>query len=188
MVAHFAVLSGFSSATQDIVIDAWRIEATGEAQRGAMVAAYTWGYRMARIVAGAAPLVLAQTYGWSFSYAVMASLMLVGMLAVLLAPRERAHVLRPIPTNGIPAQPLKERIEWLLRLSVLVLGALLMGSGLSGKADVLASILPDASALNFKTIWTTSWRNHRWRSGWAGRVAHARTENPPRCFSLSCLW
>jgi len=154
VVALFAVLTGFSSATQDIVIDAWRIEATGEAKRGAMVAAYTWGYRMARIVAGAAPLVLAQTYGWSFSYAVMASLMLVGMLAVLLAPRERAHVLRPIPTNGIPAQPLNERIEWLLRLSVLVLGALLMGSGLSGKADVLASILPDASALNFKTIWT----------------------------------
>ncbi|MSO98155.1 MAG: MFS transporter [Rhodospirillaceae bacterium] len=153
LVALFAVLTGFSSATQDIVIDAWRIEATGEAQQGAMVAAYTWGYRTARVVAGAAPLILAQSYSWSVSYAVMAALMIVGMLAVLLAPRERAHVLRPIPTNGLTAQPLAEWAEWLVRLSVIVVGALLLGSGLSGKANVFAAILPEATGTALMTAW-----------------------------------
>lgn len=154
LVALFAVLTGFSSATQDIVIDAWRIEATDNSQQGAMVAAYTWGYRIARIVAGAAPLILAEAYSWSLSYAVMATLMIVGILAVLLAPRERAHVIRPIPDGGLPSQPWAERGEWLLRLVVLLGGALLLGSGLSGKADMLAVPLSPDAAAGLKALWT----------------------------------
>ena len=53
-------------------------------KQGVMAAAYQWGYRIAMIVAGAAPLLLAESYSWNFSYAVMAALMGVGMLAVLL--------------------------------------------------------------------------------------------------------
>ena len=68
-IAVFAVLVGFSSATQDIAIDAWRIEAAETSKQGAMAAAYQWGYRVAIIVAGAVPLLLAQAYGWNFSYA-----------------------------------------------------------------------------------------------------------------------
>jgi len=154
LVAAFAVLTGFSSATQDIVIDAWRIEATGEEQQGAMVAAYTWGYRIARIVAGAAPLVLAQAYSWSLSYGVMATLMTVGVVSVLLAPREKAHVIRPIPDGGLPPQPWTERFEWLLRLAVLAFGALLLGSGLSGRADAISALLPAAAGAAFKATWT----------------------------------
>jgi PAT family beta-lactamase induction signal transducer AmpG len=154
LVAVFAVLTGFSSATQDIVIDAWRIEATDDSHQGAMVAAYTWGYRIARIVAGAAPLILAQAYSWSLSYAVMAGLMLVGILAVLLAPRERAHVVRPIPDGGLPAQPWAERGEWLIRLAILSVGAVLLGSGLSGKADLLAAPLSVDLGLALKATWT----------------------------------
>jgi len=99
MLAAFAVFTGFVSATQDIVIDAWRIEAAPETQQGAMAAAYQWGYRIALIVAGAVPLVLAQTYGWSLSYGVMACLMVVGVMAVLAAPREKEHVIRPMPAR-----------------------------------------------------------------------------------------
>ena len=44
-IAVFAVLVGFSSATQDIAIDAWRIEAAEMSKQGAMAAAYQWGYR-----------------------------------------------------------------------------------------------------------------------------------------------
>ena len=58
-IAVFAVLVGFSSATQDIAIDAWRIEAAETSKQGAMAAAYQWGYRVAIIVAGAVPLLLA---------------------------------------------------------------------------------------------------------------------------------
>ena len=79
-IAVFAVLVGFASATQDIAIDAWRIEAAEISKQGAMAAAYQWGYRGAIIVAGAVPLLLASAYGWNFSYAVMAALMGLGIL------------------------------------------------------------------------------------------------------------
>ena len=46
----FAVVVAFASATQDIVIDAWRIEAAEVRQQGIMAAAYQWGYRIAMIV------------------------------------------------------------------------------------------------------------------------------------------
>ena len=64
--------------TSDIVIDAWRIEAAEASRQGAMAAAYQWGYRLAMITAGAAPLLLAEAYSWNISYAVMAALMGVG--------------------------------------------------------------------------------------------------------------
>lgn len=56
LVAFFAVCIGFSSATQDIVIDAWRIEAAPQERQGMMAAAYQWGYRIAQIIAGALAL------------------------------------------------------------------------------------------------------------------------------------
>ena len=104
LVALFAVFTGFSSATQDIVIDAWRIEAADASHQGAMAAAYQWGYRLAVVVAGAAPLLLAETYGWGLSYSAMAALMGVGVLAVLFAPREQAE-LAQAPQPSISDKP-----------------------------------------------------------------------------------
>ena len=95
-LAVFAVFVGFSSATQDIAIDAWRIEAADVSRQGAMAAAYQWGYRVATLVAGAAPLLLADAYGWNFSYAVMAALMTVGVIGVMAAPPEEQHAIRSI--------------------------------------------------------------------------------------------
>ena len=91
VVAAFAVLVAFASATQDVVIDAWRIEAAGEERQGAMAAMYQWGYRVAILTAGIAPLVLAERIDWSFAYAAMAALMAIGVAAVLAAPREQAR-------------------------------------------------------------------------------------------------
>jgi len=95
LVALFAVFTGFASATQDIVIDAWRIEAAEDSHQGAMAASYQWGYRIAVVVAGAAPLVLAENYGWNLSYSAMAALMGIGVLAVLFAPREHPEKRAP---------------------------------------------------------------------------------------------
>ena len=67
-MAAFAVMVGFFGASQDIVIDAWRIEAADDSRQGAMAAAYQWGYRIALIVAGAVPLILADLYNWNFSF------------------------------------------------------------------------------------------------------------------------
>jgi PAT family beta-lactamase induction signal transducer AmpG len=138
LVAVFAVITGFSSATQDIVIDAWRIEAADISRQGAMAAAYQWGYRTAIIVAGAVPLLLADSLGWNVSYGLMALLMSIGAAAVLLAPREQAHIIRAIPTEGLTPNPLLETVEWAARLLVLLLAALLVGSGLGGTADLLS--------------------------------------------------
>lgn len=81
-----AIAIAFSSATQDIVIDAWRIEAADVSQQGAMSAAYQLGYRVALIVAGAGCLYLAAEYDWHFAYRVMAMLVGIGLLTTLLIP------------------------------------------------------------------------------------------------------
>lgn len=151
-MALLAVLTGFASASQDIVIDAWRIEAAGETQQGALAATYAWGYRVAMVIAGALPLILADSFGWSVSYAGMALLMGIGVISVLLAPREKAHTIRPLPAVSQPSHAGLEPLEWVLRLAVLVIGAIVLGSGLSGKADLLAVMAGDG----IKDLWKAS--------------------------------
>lgn len=103
-MALFAVLLGFMSATQDIVIDAYRIEIAPPEQQGVLSSAYIAGYRLGMIVAGAGALFLAAHWGstreiyrfeaWQQAYLVMALAMGVGILTTLLvrepvvAPRE----------------------------------------------------------------------------------------------------
>ena len=151
-MAAFAVFVGFAGATQDIVIDAWRIEVADDRQQGVMAAAYQWGYRVAMIVAGALPLILAQSFNWNFSYATMAGLMAIGILAVLFAPRERSHAVRPIHAEDVPSRPLAEILEWIARGAVLVLGALIAGAGLSGNAAPLALIAGE-SVFGLGPLW-----------------------------------
>ena len=88
--AAIALLIAFSSATQDITIVAYRIEAVADAHQGAMAAAYVFGYRVATLASGAGALYLAEYYSWSVSYLVMAALMSVGVLTTLII-REPAH-------------------------------------------------------------------------------------------------
>ena len=136
-VAGFAVLVGFFGATQDIAIDAWRIEAADDSRQGAMAASYQLGYRIATIVAGAVPLVLAELYSWNLSYAIMAALMGIGVLGVVLAPREQQHVVRPIPVGDIPSRPPLEVAEWIVRLALIAAAAVVIGTGLTDKPDAL---------------------------------------------------
>lgn len=136
-VGALAAMVGIAGATQDIVIDAWRIEAVDESRSGAMAASYQWGYRIAMIVAGAIPLFLAESFGWQLSYAVMASLMAIGVAGALLAPRERS-LRPPVPqASTLPSKPVAEIVEWTLRLLLIVTAAVLMGSGLSGNSTML---------------------------------------------------
>ncbi|MFP6713750.1 MAG: MFS transporter [Alphaproteobacteria bacterium] len=84
VLALFALLVAFSSATQDISIDAYRIEAVARELQGAMAATYQLGYRIALLVAGGGALVLADATSWAFAYMVLASLTLVGIGTVLM--------------------------------------------------------------------------------------------------------
>jgi len=84
--ALFTFLVAFGSATQDIVIDAWRIDAAPDERQGIMVAAYQLGYRLALLAAGAGALYIAAFVDWQASYATMGALMSVGLVASLLSP------------------------------------------------------------------------------------------------------
>lgn len=106
-MALFALLVAFSSATQDVSVDAYRIEAAEDDLQAAMSACYVFGYRLALLVAGAGALYLASLGGWTFSYGLMALLMGVGMLTVLLVPEPR--------TRRQPALVLDEGVERAMR-------------------------------------------------------------------------
>jgi MFS transporter, PAT family, beta-lactamase induction signal transducer AmpG len=86
LLGVLALIVAFSSSTQDIVVDAWRIEAASDADElGLLSAAYQFGYRFAVLVSEAAILIVANHWGWRLSYAAMAALMGVGLCATLLA-------------------------------------------------------------------------------------------------------
>ena len=93
-LAVFAVLVAFSSATQDVAIDAFRIESAVTEHQGAMSATYVFGYRTAMLVAGAGALFIADAAeaslgnleAWQLAYFTMACLMGVGMATVLWVP------------------------------------------------------------------------------------------------------
>ena len=81
-----ALVVAFASATQDIVIDAWRIEiASSNEQQGLLTATAALGYRGALLVTDALILILAAHVGWSMSYEAMAVLMAVGVVATFMA-------------------------------------------------------------------------------------------------------
>ena len=86
IVGALALLVAFSSSTQDIVIDAWRIEAASDSDElGLLSAAYQLGYRAALIASEALILISANHLGWPVSYAMMAALMGIGMGATVAA-------------------------------------------------------------------------------------------------------
>jgi PAT family beta-lactamase induction signal transducer AmpG len=105
-VAWLALAVAFCSATQDIAVDAWRIEAVEARVQGAMAAAYQFGYRLAMLAAGAGALVVADLVSWSAAYQTMAALMLVGVATVLLIDEpeasRRAAAVAPVPGATLP--------------------------------------------------------------------------------------
>jgi PAT family beta-lactamase induction signal transducer AmpG len=86
LMAAFAVLVAFLSASQDIVIDAWRVESTTGDQQAPGAAMVQAGYRIGMLVSGAGGLLIAAYAGWFAAYATMAALMVVGLLAFLFGP------------------------------------------------------------------------------------------------------
>jgi len=80
----WTVLLAYASATQDIVIDAYRIETLSESEQGAGAALYQLGYRVALILAGAGALIMADIFGWVVTYTSMGTLMLIGIVTSIL--------------------------------------------------------------------------------------------------------
>jgi PAT family beta-lactamase induction signal transducer AmpG len=109
-VGVLALAMAFSSSTQDIVVDAWRIEAAADSDElGLLSAAYQLGYRGALLITEALILISASHLGWPASYALMGVLMGVGLCASLAAIEpERAGAAetgaRTAPATRVPAR------------------------------------------------------------------------------------
>ena len=111
-----AFLVAFCAATQDVVIDGWRIDAGGTEFQGILAATSNLGYRLGLITAGAGALFIASSGGWTLAYLIMAALMVVGLVAALLAPPfDTAR--QPLPEASADATP-HTRL-WSIRRAVL---------------------------------------------------------------------
>ena len=105
-----AALVAFLSASQDVVIDAYRVEILTADQQGPGAAMIQTGYRIAMLVSGAGALIIAARFGWFAAYATVAALLAVGMLVFIFGPEPT------IPVNAQPHAPtgrLDAIREWL---------------------------------------------------------------------------
>jgi PAT family beta-lactamase induction signal transducer AmpG len=108
LMALIAVVVAFLSASQDIVVDAWRTDTLLPEEYGLGSGAYVMGYRLAMLVSGALALILADQIPWKSVYWIMASSMGVGVLCTLfLAPEpESDPELRPHSLREAVVDPL----------------------------------------------------------------------------------
>src|SRR5215813_10038311 len=82
----FALVVAFASSTQDIVVDAWRIESADDGEeQGLLASAYQFSYRLALLAADSVILIVAAAVGWRLSYGIYGAGMAVGMIATLFA-------------------------------------------------------------------------------------------------------
>ncbi len=116
-VAVLALVVAFASATQDISVDAYRIEAAEMERQAAMAAAYIFGYRVALLVAGAGALLIAEFSSWSMSYAVMAGLVSVGVITTCII-QEPEHDASIEPPHSNVGEPRRQRIVRWFRSAV----------------------------------------------------------------------
>jgi len=132
-MAVLALLVAFCSASQDIVIDAYRVEVLDRPQFGAGAATYVLGYRLGMLISGAGALFLASALPWSEVYAVMAALVGVGVVTVLMSPEPG--------TAGAAALLAREQAE---------AAALIGRTGLSGRRARVAAWLYGAVVAPFR--------------------------------------
>ncbi|MEG0822363.1 MAG: AmpG family muropeptide MFS transporter [Burkholderiaceae bacterium] len=116
-LAWLALLTAFASATQDIALDAYRIESAPVEEQAALAATYQTGYRLAMIWAGAGSLAVAASvatsstayehWPWTVAYLTMAASMSVGLITVLLSPE---------PQPRTPAETLAREAEFVAKV------------------------------------------------------------------------
>jgi PAT family beta-lactamase induction signal transducer AmpG len=94
-LAALALFVAFSSASQDIVIDAYRTDILHETERGIGAALFVFGYRIAMLISGALALILSDRIGWHSTYLIMAGCMLTGVIASLWGPEPEKKIAPP---------------------------------------------------------------------------------------------
>ncbi len=108
LFAVLAFLVAFTSASQDIVVDAWRTEILEPVELGPGAGVHILGYRIAMLTSGAIALILADRLPWKTVYLLMAGSLLVGIVASLLAPEPRLKLKPPSTLRDAVAKPFSE--------------------------------------------------------------------------------
>jgi MFS transporter, PAT family, beta-lactamase induction signal transducer AmpG len=151
-----AAIAAFAGATQDVAIDAWRIEIAREDEKlGVLTSNYQVGYRVAMFISGAVALFVVGLFsgppsgpnelppysftGWSMTFLLMAVLFGFGIMSTFLAPREVVlNDSRWVAPVDVPDRGLLDRLEWVVRLAIMGFAACVLAVGLAGKAEPLA--------------------------------------------------
>lgn len=112
LLMSLAFLVAFLSASQDIAVDAYRTDILTPEERGLGSTLYMWGYRIAMLVSGGVALAIAQHYGWRATYLLMASLMIVGLIATWFAETpvtdKQTQYLEPFTFKAAVIYPFKD--------------------------------------------------------------------------------
>ncbi len=119
-LAAFAAAAGVAtlSATQDIAVDAWRIETFPERRQGVALAVYVWGYRLAMLISTSGVIAASSVIGWHGALAGAGALIGLGVLVTLAATREEMPANAPRPSlRSAVIEPVR---SFLLRPSALL--------------------------------------------------------------------
>jgi PAT family beta-lactamase induction signal transducer AmpG len=107
-IGAMALWVAFASASQDIVIDAYRTDLLPQHERGMGAAVNVLGYRIAMLASGGLALILADQIGWKATYLVMAGTMALTMFVTLLAPEPESPARAPRTLGEAVIGPLKD--------------------------------------------------------------------------------
>ncbi len=118
LIAAVALVVAFASASQDVVIDAYRTDISRSSERGFAAALLSIGYRFAMLVSGAFALVIASTMGWVVAYRLMALCMLINVVVSYYLPRAPNELNRPASLKEAVVEPI---VDFLRRDHVLLL-------------------------------------------------------------------
>ena len=124
VLAMLAFFVAFTSASQDIVIDAYRTDVLHERERGVGAGVFVTGYRIAALVSGALALILSDRIGWQNTYLLMAGIMGIGIIATLAGPAPAENAAPPRNMKEAVWGPMKDYFSrnaalWLLMLIIL---------------------------------------------------------------------
>jgi PAT family beta-lactamase induction signal transducer AmpG len=111
--AALALATAFASASQDIVLDAYRVESLTTRQLAAGAATMVFGWRLGQMAAGAGGLLLAEVLPWSAVFAIMAGLIIVGMITILINPEPAVRINAPGFAGEGAGRAVAERYPWL---------------------------------------------------------------------------
>ena len=95
-LAYMSIIVAFASASQDVAIDAYRIEIANSKFQAILGASYQLGYRISALTSGAGALYLASFYDWKLTYQIMSMFMLVGIITVIMIPEST----KPLEKNN----------------------------------------------------------------------------------------